>query len=45
MSMKVSAYSVVFPSIPISRRHVVLECKGPFTIEAVEDFLNAERKP
>ena len=25
--------------------HVVLECKGPFTIEAVDDFLNAQRKP
>jgi pimeloyl-ACP methyl ester carboxylesterase len=25
--------------------HVVLECKGPFTIEAVNDFLKEERKP
>ena len=25
--------------------HVVLECKGPFTIGAVDDFLKAERKP
>jgi pimeloyl-ACP methyl ester carboxylesterase len=25
--------------------HVVLDCKGPFTIRAVEDFLTPERKP